>query len=45
MVYAHEPRTLFQDLAHWAAERPAEPWLVERWTTYEQAISWQGMQI
>jgi long-chain acyl-CoA synthetase len=41
MNYAHEPRTLLQDLAHWAAERPAEPWLVEHWSAHEREISWQ----
>ena len=39
--YAHEPRTLVQDIAHWATERPAEPWLVERWSSHDRVISWR----
>jgi len=39
--YAHEPRTLIQDIAHWATERPAEPWLVERWSSHDREISWR----
>ena len=39
--YAHEPRTLVQDIAHWATERPAEPWLVERWSSRDRVISWR----
>ena len=39
--YAHAPRTLIQDLAHWAAERPTEPWLVERWSSHHREISWR----
>ena len=39
--YAQEPRTLVQDLAHWATERPSEPWLVERWSSHEREISWR----
>lgn len=39
--YAHEPRNLIQDITHWAAERPAEPWLVERWSSHDREISWR----
>lgn len=39
--YAHEARTLLQDLEHWAIERPAQPWLVEHWSTHDREISWQ----
>jgi long-chain acyl-CoA synthetase len=36
-----ESRNLLQDLDHWAAERPTEPWLVEQWSTHQREISWQ----
>jgi len=39
--YAHEARNLIQDITHWAAERPAEPWLVERWSSHDREISWR----
>ena len=39
--YAQVPRTLIQDIAHWATERPSEPWLVERWSSHEREISWR----
>ncbi len=35
------PRTLLQDLDHWAAEQPAAPWLVEKWSGHEREISWE----
>jgi long-chain acyl-CoA synthetase len=33
-------RTLLEDLDHWAAVRPDEPWLVEHWSTHHTEISW-----
>ena len=38
--YAHESRTLLQDIEYWAAERPSEPWLVEHWSSHQREISW-----
>jgi long-chain acyl-CoA synthetase len=34
-------RSLLQDMDHWAAQRPAEPWLVEQWSSHHREISWE----
>jgi long-chain acyl-CoA synthetase len=33
-------KTLLEDLDHWSAQRPQEPWLTEHWTTHQTTISW-----
>jgi long-subunit acyl-CoA synthetase (AMP-forming) len=41
MTEANRTRqSLLEDLDHWAAERPAESWLVEHWSTHRTEISW-----
>ena len=30
-----------QDLHHWSRERPAEPWLVEQWSSHHRDVSWE----
>jgi long-chain acyl-CoA synthetase len=39
--YFHAPRTLIQDMEHWARKRSAEPWLVENWTSHQREVTWQ----